>query len=176
MISSKDFTLQRGVYSYKGEGFWRVCAYCSGPSLTMENIDTGERINFGTSGQIMDEFKLDNHFFWDQASEDIIPVTPYGSKVYAERIKEKFRNIDPKQAYDKAKRIFEVDILQAIQRFQERSGCYVTSISTDAYIHQSVKALGRFVDGISIREIHIETTIDKLQEPINGKTEETQEG
>lgn len=171
MIPSKDFEDQKLVYSYQGKGFWRITEYFSGPSITMENIDTGERKRFGIGGHTEKDFLKDDHFAWDPDSWDITPYSSYGVKIYAERLKEKCKVRKPKEVYDETKERLKLDVLRAIQRFQEQSGCYITSINISGLICKSRQLGSDIISGIANKNINIETTIDKPQESIDGEAE-----
>ena len=47
MIDPHDLTQQKQVYSRNGTGRWAVLGYCPAPSVTMVNLETGERLHFG---------------------------------------------------------------------------------------------------------------------------------
>lgn len=57
MIDPHDLTQQKQVYSRNGTGRWAVLGYCPNPSVTMVNLETGERIHFGLSGSMNSEFE-----------------------------------------------------------------------------------------------------------------------
>jgi hypothetical protein len=57
MIPTEDYTGQKKVYTKNKEGRWKIVAYCASPSLTMINLDTGERANFGIGGLIAEAFE-----------------------------------------------------------------------------------------------------------------------
>jgi len=50
MIKPQDCKEQRRVYTRNKSGFWKVVAYCEEPTVTMENMLTGQRETFGISG------------------------------------------------------------------------------------------------------------------------------
>ena len=57
MIHKEDMTKQEGLYVRDGGGLFRVLGYCESPSLTMVDVATGERVNFGIHGLINHEFQ-----------------------------------------------------------------------------------------------------------------------
>lgn len=50
MIPSEDYTQQKLIYSQSRQGLWRIIGYCAEPTITMENMITGQRECFGLSG------------------------------------------------------------------------------------------------------------------------------
>lgn len=57
MIDQHDLTQQKQVYSRNGTGRWAVLGYCPSPSVTMVNLQTGERLHFGLAGSMSSEFE-----------------------------------------------------------------------------------------------------------------------
>jgi len=57
MISEHDFYEQRLEYFLSGKGRWKVQGYCPGPSVTMVELDTGEKMHIGIDGLMAEEFE-----------------------------------------------------------------------------------------------------------------------
>jgi len=57
VIEPHDITQQKQVYSRNGTGRWAVLGYCPTPSVTMVNLETGERLHFGLAGSMNGEFE-----------------------------------------------------------------------------------------------------------------------
>ena len=45
------------VYSRNREGRWQVASFCREPTVTMVDIDTGRKVNFGLGGLLDKEFE-----------------------------------------------------------------------------------------------------------------------
>lgn len=56
MIPAEDHLEQKRIYSKDGYGLWRVIAYCEEPTITMENVLTKQRENFGVNGHTARSF------------------------------------------------------------------------------------------------------------------------
>lgn len=56
-IPPEDYREQRRLYSRKGRGIWKIIGYCETPSITMQNVVTGEKENFGIHGAMAYDFK-----------------------------------------------------------------------------------------------------------------------
>jgi hypothetical protein len=56
MIPASDHLEQRSVYSRNKSGFWKIVAFCEEPTVTMENMATGQRETFGISGAAADAY------------------------------------------------------------------------------------------------------------------------
>jgi hypothetical protein len=73
MIPIEDLTEQKRIYKYKGEGDWRIIAYCSEASIIMENICNRTRQNFGVSGLTATEgFEPVEGLEWDRERQAVI--------------------------------------------------------------------------------------------------------
>lgn len=57
MIPSQDYKTQSKLYSRHGCGFWKIIAYCESPTVTMENMLSGQRETFGINGLAADSFE-----------------------------------------------------------------------------------------------------------------------
>lgn len=57
MIPSDDHIEQRHIYTKDGRDLWRIIAFCDQPTVTMQNIITGERECFGIGGITATKFE-----------------------------------------------------------------------------------------------------------------------
>ena len=74
MVDQDDYTKQEGIYAHSGGGLYRVLSYCQQPTLTMENVKTGQRIHFGIGGLINDEFTRVDGIKFDHRIGDVTKV------------------------------------------------------------------------------------------------------
>lgn len=57
MIPAEDYKTHRNLYTRCGQGFWKIIAYCDEPTVTMQNMLTGQRETFGISGSAANDYK-----------------------------------------------------------------------------------------------------------------------